>query len=518
MPGEMARDAGLTLPEELQIAMLECLDRLECLDEELEHRYKAMDGILITFGVVQPKTLLTSTEEKLRDIVPNLTKIYDELCTEDIILEILRLRRHLEAASISLQEAVQWTTLQLLKFIVKWDYSDSVPNFGKSAEKFCKKLREDASSLYGVSQATGTLVESITFILRYLFNNNCEHMEDFRPVLVRNVHEARDTLPSTRGWRSTYSQIETKEMLSLRLLCMSPAVVFSDLSVARCVILSSGTLAPIISLYSELGANFPLKVSPNHVVPPDRVWVGTLNTCPDGTPLECTMRGTDRPSILDALGRAVHEVAAVTPNGVLCFLPSYVLMNKLIKRWRETGLWHELGDIKHLFQESRNAQDHNDVMEDYYNYVSTKKGAILFAVYRGKVSEGMDFKDHQARAVITVGIPYPNTFDTTIREKMRYNDKHTRDRSLLPSSEWLRVQAYRALNQAVGRCVRHRDDWGAVLLCDSRFTSNYYTEHLAHWLRNFLGDNHNSFSSLLNSPKSLSSFMQKMTIKEEIDL
>ncbi|GBP34724.1 hypothetical protein EVAR_25728_1 [Eumeta japonica] len=82
MPGEVARDAGLTLPEELQRAMLECLDRFY---EELEHRYKAMDDILITF-VVQPKTLLTSTEEELRDIVPNLTKIYDELCAEDIIL------------------------------------------------------------------------------------------------------------------------------------------------------------------------------------------------------------------------------------------------------------------------------------------------------------------------------------------------------------------------------------------------------------------------------------------------
>lgn len=125
MPGEMSQDVGLTLPEELHTAMLECLDRFY---EELEHRYKAMDDILITFGVVQSETLLTSTEEELRDIVPNLTKIYDEFSAEDIILEILRLRRHLEAASISLQEAIQWTTLELLKFIVKWDYSESVPS------------------------------------------------------------------------------------------------------------------------------------------------------------------------------------------------------------------------------------------------------------------------------------------------------------------------------------------------------------------------------------------------------
>ncbi|XP_033227263.1 52 kDa repressor of the inhibitor of the protein kinase-like [Belonocnema kinseyi] len=125
MPGEVAQDAGLTLPGELQRAMLEYLDRFY---EELDYRYRAMDDILVTFGVIKPQTLLTSTEEELRGIVPNLTKIYDEFFAEDIILEILRLRRHLEAASISSQEAVRWTTLELLRFIAKWGYSESVPS------------------------------------------------------------------------------------------------------------------------------------------------------------------------------------------------------------------------------------------------------------------------------------------------------------------------------------------------------------------------------------------------------
>jgi hypothetical protein len=74
MPGEKARDARLTLPEKLQRAMLECLDRFY---EELGHRYRAIDDILITFGVARPKTL---------------------------ILDIVRLRRHLEAASSSSQD------------------------------------------------------------------------------------------------------------------------------------------------------------------------------------------------------------------------------------------------------------------------------------------------------------------------------------------------------------------------------------------------------------------------------
>ncbi|KAI8442064.1 hypothetical protein MSG28_005703 [Choristoneura fumiferana] len=266
---------------------------------------------------------------------------------------------------------------------------------------------------------------------------------------------------------------------------MNPAVIFEGLKLAKCIILASGTLTPLISLHSELATDFPLQVSPNHIIPKDRVWIGTLTTCPNGQPLECTSRGTDQSDTQDGLGQAVLWVSQVTPNGVLCFLPSYMLMNKLVKRWRESGMWAQLNDTKHVFMESRNVRDHNDIMEDYYKYSLSEKGALLFAVYRGKVSEGMDFKDHQARAVITVGVPYPNTFDMAVKEKMKYNDKYCSQRNLLSSREWLRVQAYRALNQAVGRCVRHRGDWGAVLLADARFANSYYTDHLSKWVKGF---------------------------------
>jgi hypothetical protein len=41
-------------------------------------------------------------------------------------------------------------------------------------------------------------------------------------------------------------------------------------------------------------------------------------------------------------------------------------------------------------------------------------GALFLAVCRGKVSEGLDFADNNARAVIVVGIPYPNVKDTQV--------------------------------------------------------------------------------------------------------
>lgn len=51
--------------------------------------------------------------------------------------------------------------------------------------------------------------------------------------------------------------------------------------------------------------------------------------------------------------------------------------------------------------------------------------------------------------------------------KLSYNDTNVK-KGLLKGSEWYSIQAFRALNQALGRCLRHINDWGAVLLVDER--------------------------------------------------
>ena len=97
----------------------------------------------------------------------------------------------------------------------------------------------------------------------------------------------------------------------------------------------------------------------------------------------------------------------------------------------------------------------------------TRTGALMLAVCRGKVSEGkttsrsffsygqicdysflgLDFTDNNARAVVCVGIPFPNFKDTQVELKREYNDKKSMSSQLLNGSQWYEIQAFRALNQ-----------------------------------------------------------------------
>jgi hypothetical protein len=93
----------------------------------------------------------------------------------------------------------------------------------------------------------------------------------------------------------------------------------------------------------------------------------------------------------------------------------------------------------------------------------SQRGAIFLAVYRGKISEGIDFVDSMARAVLCVGIPFSNVQDLQVKLKRSFNDQRCRDATpdaraaLLDGSSWYTLSAFRALNQAIGRCIRFVD-------------------------------------------------------------
>ncbi len=63
--------------------------------------------------------------------------------------------------------------------------------------------------------------------------------------------------------------------------------------------------------------------------------------------------------------------------------------------------------LKSFFVEPRISEEFEEVISGYLD-AARGTGAIMCAVYRGKVSEGMDFAGDDARGVIGVGIPYAN--------------------------------------------------------------------------------------------------------------
>ncbi|KAI5165191.1 hypothetical protein NEAUS04_2447, partial [Nematocida ausubeli] len=98
-------------------------------------------------------------------------------------------------------------------------------------------------------------------------------------------------------------------------------------------------------------------------------------------------------------------------------------------------------------------------------------------VFRGKASEGINFRDHESRAVILVGIPYPNIRNHSVILKKQYNDRYLKS----TGRKWYEQQAFHAVNQALGRCIRHKNDWGSIFMLDSRYRSAVRSLKISKW-------------------------------------
>ncbi|XP_070573083.1 Fanconi anemia group J protein homolog isoform X2 [Ptychodera flava] len=347
-----------------------------------------------------------------------------------------------------------------------------------------------------LSSHTASLLEGLFIILDYLFRENLKFMHDYRIALekTKSIH----SYTSNHGGWLTTRRGDKPWTYTVHFWCMNPAVAFNDVSsCSRSIVLTSGTLSPMASFSSELGVLFPIQLESNHVIHNSQVWVGTVATGPSGGILNATYKYAETYSFQDEIGALILKVCHSIPHGVLCFFPSYSMMEKLAKRWRATRLWDQLERRKFVICEPRGGDkaDFDDLLRQFYDAILESEdsdadsngvnGSLFLAVCRGKVSEGLDFADNNARAVITVGIPFPNFKDSVVELKKKYNNEHMAARGLLSGSDWYEIQAYRALNQALGRCIRHRQDWGALILVDERFGKNpgRYIKGLSKWVR-----------------------------------
>lgn len=198
---------------------------------------------------------------------------------------------------------------------------------------------------------------------------------------------------------------------------------------------------------------------------------------------------SDNPKYIRSLGQTILNVSRIVPDGLLVFFPSYPMLNKCVDAWQASGLWADISCRKPIFLEPRGKDQFTTTMEEFYQAIRDSKGACFMAVCRGKVSEGLDFADRNGRAVIITGLPFPPLKDPKVILKRRYLESNrTKENQLLSGQEWYNLDATRAVNQAIGRVIRHRNDYGAILLCDSRFEDASQVQQLSKWVRGHLGD------------------------------
>lgn len=198
----------------------------------------------------------------------------------------------------------------------------------------------------------------------------------------------------------------------------------------------------------------------------------------------------------------------------MVFFPSYDYLATVLKVWSSSsGILNSLSRLKPIFHEpqstgsmnvSANANTSTDsLLSQYSASVDAGKGGLLLSVMGGKLSEGINFSDALGRGVIVVGLPFPNTRNAIWQAKLQHverkayeladsiqSDEGRRACGKAASRAYYENTCMRTVNQCIGRAIRHKGDYAAILMIDRRYQTERIQGKLPGWIRGSLLKNH----------------------------
>ncbi|KAK2491208.1 hypothetical protein MC885_014481 [Smutsia gigantea] len=353
------------------------------------------------------------------------------------------------------------------------------------------------------------------------------HIEGFLAALTTANQDGRVIL-SRRGNLS---------QSSLKFLLLNPAVPFAPVvKECRAVVIAGGTMQPVSDFREQLlacagvEAERVVEFSCGHVIPPDNILPLVICSGPSNQQLEFTYQKRELPQMMDETGRILCNLCNVVPGGVVCFFPSYEYQRQVHAHWDKSGLLARLAVRKKIFKEPKRADQVQQVLLEYSRCIKVRggpealgpenmgwqlkifwvaaklwlhnsrtgyslqccgqaggmlTGALLFSVVGGKMSEGINFSDNLGRCVVMVGMPYPNITSPELQEKMAYLDQTLpRAPGQAPRGKALVENlCMKAVNQSIGRAIRHQKDFASIVLLDQRYARPPILAKLPAWIR-----------------------------------
>lgn len=232
-----------------------------------------------------------------------------------------------------------------------------------------------------------------------------------------------------------------------------------------------------------------------HIIPEENLVAMPVAKGPVGIEFDFTYQKRNSSNTIEALGHCLVELCNFVPDGLVVFFPSYAYLDQVVLRWQSEGtgatkgIWDRLLAKKPIFRESKTTTGIDDVLSQYSQVIASGKGGLLLSVIGGKMSEGINFSDALGRGVVVVGLPFPNIQSAQCKAKLEYIEETTmkrtgsREEGKLAAREFYENTCIRAVNQSIGRAIRHKGDYASILLLDRRYKTPRIEGKLPGWIR-----------------------------------
>ena len=470
------------------------------------------------------------TLDRAKDNIATINKRVRELKEKDaqkLKEEYARLVEGLRQAAADQENNTYLSNPSLPADILK----ESVPGNIRNCQHFLAFMSRFVEYLKSVLKVQHVVSDNPNNFLQSIFNTVCIDRKPLRFVTQRlnslmRTLEIQDmenfrslsVVSSFATLVSTYSKgfsiiIEPYDVRTptiynpvLHFTCMDASIAIKPVfSRFQSTIITSGTLSPI-EMYPRILDFRPVTTSSyTMTLARDCILPMIVARGSDQVSISSKYETRDDIAVIRNYGSLLAELSAVVPDGTVCFFTSYEYMENVVSTWVNQGIMANVQKHKLVFFETQNNAETTLALENYYRACDNGRGAVLLAVARGKVSEGIDFHHHYGRCVIMIGIPYVYTQSRILRARLDY----LRDQYRIRENDFLTFDALRHASQCVGRVLRGKTDYGIMVFADQRYSRADKKNKIPKWILEHLGDGVSSLA-VDEAVQLAKSFLRKM--------
>lgn len=351
-------------------------------------------------------------------------------------------------------------------------------NFIKRRKMILDSFIDILSLLYEFCDSVKTKYfqeENVLFVNDFLIKS---HLQNYNMLILQEYLKTTNIIQILEGFESglqlgLYTIVNFLVLLTnsdnngiilydskkIRFTPLDAKLYFEEMIVCRSLILAGGTMEPLDSL---------LRVFPNSNVHSynsvcENFTAHILSSSPSGKKLRLTFEQRENTLIMKELSLTMKNLINCARSalekgnghgGIVCFVPSKAFLEsfKLVFSCNiDKKLTYHFENLKEFEKDCQS------------------KTTVLFAVMGGSLSEGINFSDNFCRMLFIVGLPFPSV-TPEIRERIKFDGQ-----------SFLINIAMKTINQALGRALRHRNDFASIVLVDQRYER--YKDMLSPWIK-----------------------------------
>ena len=392
--------------------------------------------------------------DEAHNLVDRAREMYSAVLYKDDILNVKRL---IKDKSLKLVKYLDYCNNDLLKLKRECDEFEVIENVDGFVMHLMSLMTE-----YDTFLQEGFITEGKDEILRLYM--------DIRHFLnMYEIHDDRYTI---------YTDYEDN-VFRIKLQCMDPSKNLQEcMGRGRSAVLFSATLLPINYYMEQLGGDKEdyAVYAPSSFLPDNRIIM-------IGNDVSTKYSRRNEREYLKIL-RYIKDFTEAKTGNYMVFFPSYQMLQDIAAL--AEGVLEGL-----VVQSTTMTEEERELfLEDFID--NPKASRIGFCVMGGIFSEGIDLKSNRLIGAVIVGTGLPMVCNE--RELFRgYFDERN-------GTGFDYAYLYSGMNkvlQSGGRVIRTKEDRGAILLLDERFTQKqYYNLFPREWYPNVLVNEHNMKETL----------------------